>query len=151
MKAIIILGLLWSLNSFAKSNCIDFSGSYRLNNEFSEEPITLKIDQTDCEKIQLNYYDDNKLTGSEVFELNNKKVKLREFSDIGLVIYATPYFKENDIVIDLENKWSDGKSDFFKRRFHLEFSTSIHLLDQRGDFRADGPFVPSSQTEYIRE
>jgi hypothetical protein len=51
-----VFGLLLSFSSFAKSNCMDFSGSFRLNSDFSEEPIALIIDQKECEKIQLNYF-----------------------------------------------------------------------------------------------
>jgi len=151
MKSIIVIGLFWSLHSFAQSHCTNFSGSYRLHNEVPEEFITLKIEQQNCENIQLDHYDENKLKNSEVFSLNHQKVKLSEYPEIGLIIYGTPYIKGNDIIIDIENHWDDGQSDFFKRRFHLDFSSKAHLLDQRGDFREDGVFIPSIQTEYVRD
>jgi hypothetical protein len=37
--------------------------------------------------------DEDKFTGTEVFELNSQKVKPGEYPEIGLEIYGTSYFK----------------------------------------------------------
>ena len=95
-------------------------------------------------------YTDNNIVSVDAYELNGQKVKHAEYPEIGLVSYVTPYFKGNDIRIDVENRWNDGKSDKYIRRFHLEFGNNTILLDQRGDYRNDGVFVPQVQTVYVK-
>lgn len=151
MKAIIFIGLFWTFSSMAQVNCADYSGSYHLESDSTAVQIVLKIEQKNCESIRLDYFIEGGLKQSELYLLNGQKTKIGEYPDIGLTVYAAPYFKGHDVVIDTENRWSDGKSEFFKRRLRLVFSSKVHLLDQQGKFRNDGEFVPSVQTVYTRD
>lgn len=149
MKILIFILVFFSINVNA-SQCIDHSGSYSLSSELSEQ-VDLKIDQFNCEKITLEYYREKKLDRTESFLLNNQKVKIGEYSDLGLTLFATPYVKWPDIVIDMEQHWNDGTIDKYKRRFHLSYNLgSGELYDERGKFRIDGVFVPDSQLRYYK-
>lgn len=147
--AFFLISFLASSFSYAQQ-CDNLSGSYKLESEYPDnEPIVLVIEQNKCDSVSLKYSDP--AVSTENFKLNGMKVKHAEFPEIGLTIFATPYVKGRDIVIDIENVWQDGQKDKFKRRLHLEFSSKTLLLDQRGNFRDDGVFVPSTQTVYQKE
>lgn len=144
MKKIIFLIL--SIVAFKSvAVCTNFSGQYQLD---SSESVEMQIVQNQCESLKLIIKNDRGVFVDE-YQMDAKRVKYAEYPEIGLVTYVTPLFKNGDIIIQVENIWIDtGKGDKFLRRIHLDFSSKTILLDQRGQFRDDGVFIPSTQQVY---
>lgn len=142
MKRLLFFVLtFFAFNSFG--NCTNFTGHYKFD---GLDEIELIIEQIQCESVKLKFKYYNQMSEDE-YTLNGKRVKYADYPS-GMTTYVTPQLKNNDIIIQIENFWSEiGKHEKYIRRIHLEISNKTMLFDQKGRFR-NGVFVPATEQVY---